>query len=373
VRVALLLLFSACSFQHGLPVVPDDGPVGGSDGGTDSNGSGSDAAIDAPPSPLRQKTITITANVNGNHANFPVWISLTDADLAARARADGTDIHFVEGTTDLDFEIQSWNKATGRLDAWVRVPTLTANDEIVIRYGDLAAAHAANAPGTFTGYQAVWHLDDALTNTTVADARNLRNGTAVSLTTTDSVAAQLGRGIDFEDGTQAITFTNPLTGNTAHTISAWVNQRATTTNDAIIAMGNSVLNQARWFHSRYNAASIAVGFYTNDYDNVNEDIIAGGWVLLHWVYEAGANRRTRLYRDGVEVGMNTHNPGINTQGTAGTIGNAGALFGVDMGLNATLDEVRIIDAARNANWIAAEALNQTTPASFYTVSAEQQP
>lgn len=370
-RVALLVAVTACSFQHGLPVVPDDGAV--DVGGNGSDAGASDAAIDAPAPTLRQKTIRIEQVVMGNHTNFPLWIKLTDADLAARARNDGTDIHFVAGTTDLDFEIQRWEKNTGSLEAWVRVPSLGSGTQLAIRYGDLAAAHAADAPGTFAGYQAVWHLDDALVNTTVADARNLSNGTAVSLTTTDSVAAQLGRGVDFEDGAEQITFTNPLTGNTAHTISAWVNQRATTSNDAIIAMGNGVLNQARWFHSRYNTATIAVGFYANDYDNVNEDIIADGWVLLHWVYEAGGNRRSRIYRDGVQVGTSTHTAGINTQGTAGTIGNAGALFGVDMGLNATLDEVRIINTARSANWIAAEALNQTTPTMFYTVSAEQQP
>src|SRR5262249_22301868 len=156
-------------------------------------------------------------------------------------------------------EIQSWTKSTGHLEAWVRVPSLSAGSQLAIRYGDLAAAHAANAPGTFTDYQAVWHLDDTLANTTVADARNLRNGTAASLTTNDSVAAQLGRGIDFKDGADQITFPNPLTGGTSHTISVWINQRTTTTNDAIIAMGNGALNQARWFHSRYNAATIAVG------------------------------------------------------------------------------------------------------------------
>jgi hypothetical protein len=38
-----------------------------------------------------------------------------------------------------------------------------------------------------------------------------------------------------------------------------------------------------------------------------------------------------------------------------------------------LDEVRIIDVARSASWIAAEALNQTSPTLFYSVSAEQMP
>jgi hypothetical protein len=60
-------------------------------------------------------------------------------------------------------------------------------------------------------------------------------------------------------------------------------------------------------------------------------------------------------------------------GTAGVLGNANNAFGSNMGLNATLDEVRIIATARSADWIAAEALNQTTPGSFYTVGVEVTP
>jgi hypothetical protein len=375
VRLAVVLsLLTACSFEHGrVNGTPDDGGVDASDGPIDGLVDAIvDGPTDVPVSPLRQKTITI-GNVTGSHTDFPLWVSLTDADIGARALADGSDIHFVAGTTDLDFEIQTWTKATGRLDAWVQVPTLATGTQIAIRYGDAAAAHAEDAPGTFTGYAAVWHLDDALTATTIADARNMRNGTASMLNANDSVAAKLGRGVDFTGGNEQITFTNPLSGNTPHTISAWINQRATTDNDAIVVLGNGVLNEARWFHSRYNAATIAVGFYTNDYADANEDVIGDGWVLLHWVYEAGGNRRSRLYRNGTEVGNNSHGVGINTQGTGGFMGNAPILFGTDMGLNATLDEVRIRADARSANWIAAEAANQTNPSTFYTVSAEQVP
>jgi hypothetical protein len=333
---------------------------------------GSDAG-DATMSTLRQKTITIGSGVNGTLVSFPLWITLTDSDLASRARSDGTDIYFLAGTTKLDYQIQSWTKNTGRLDAWVRVPSLAAGTQILMRYGDVTAAHAANAPGTFTGYQAVWHLDDSLQNTMVADARNLANGTAVMLGPNDSAAAQLGRGINFSDGNDEITFTNPLSGNTAHTISVWINQRATITNDAIIVLGNGAQNEARWLHSRYNQSTIALGFYVNDYPDPNENIIGGGWTLLHWVFE-GQNRMTRIYRDGVLVaGPFQHMSGIDTMGTAGYIGNAPIAFGTNMGLNATLDELRIINVARSPDWIAAEFANQKTPGTFYTVSAEQTP
>jgi hypothetical protein len=381
VRAAVLVLLASCSFEHGrVPGgtvddggidAPDDGNGGGSDTG---GGSGSDSGSNTS-STLRQKTITITGAVTGTLTDFPLWVSMTDADLAADARSDGTDIHFVTGNsaTPLDFQIQSFTKSTGRLDAWVRVPSLATGSELALRYGDVTMAHAPDAPGTFAGYAAVWHLDDPLTNNTIVDARALRNGTAAMLGPSESVAAWLGRGISFKGGADQITFTNPLTGTTPHTISLWINQRATANNDAIIALGNATPNQARWFHSRYEAATIAVGLYANDFTNVNDDVIGDGWVLLHWVFE-GTNRMSRIYRGGVQIaGPFQHNAGINTQGTGGVLGNAPGGFGADMGINATLDEVRIINVARSAAWIAAEAANQGPGSTFYSVSAEQMP
>lgn len=377
-RVLLFSLLVGCSFQHGAPVRPDDGGVDAPDGtgsGSDAGDGGGSNSDDAPPMPpLREKTITITGAVTGTLTDFPLWVSLTDTDLSARARNDGTDIHFVAGTMQLDYEIQSWAKNSGQLEAWVRVPSLAMGTQIAVRYGDVDAAHAPDAPGTFTGYSAVWHMDDTITNTTIADARGQRNGTAAMLGPSDSVTAQLGRGVNFSGANgEHITFANPLSGNSQHTISLWVNQRATNDNDAMVVLGNGEFNEARWFHSRFNSQTIAVGFYTNDYTDANEDIIGDGWVLLHWVYE-GSNRMSRLYRNGTQIdGPHQHNSGVDTQGTDGYLGNAPMIFGSNMGLHAALDEVRIINVARSAAWIAAEAANQSNPSTFYSVGAEQTP
>ena len=78
--------------------------------------------------------------------------------------------------------------------------------------------------------------------------------------------------------------------------------------------------------------------------------------------------------DGAEVDSQTFNTTENTQGTEGRIGNApggGSGFGPNMGLNGTIDEVRIADVARSPGWIAAEFSNQNNPAGFYTGGAEE--
>jgi hypothetical protein len=367
-------LLAACSFTHGDPALRGD--AGGTADAPDAAviDAAIDAAIDGTPSTLRAKTITITGAVTGTLVDFPLWFTVTDPDIAARAELDGSDIFFTTTAgVPLDYQLQRWTKSSGRLDAWVRVPSLATNTQIQVRYGDPAVAAAPDAPGTFAGYAAVWHLEDTLMNTTVVDATGQRNGTASMLEPADQKPAQLGGGIDFSGGNDQISFANPITGSGAHTISLWIDQRTTNNNDAMVVLGNGATNRARWFHSRYDGPTLAVGFYGNDFANPNEDIQGDGWTLLHWVYE-GANRMTRIYRDGALVaGPFQHSGGVNTMGSTGLLGNAPSAFGTNMGLNAILDEVRIIGVARSPEWIAAEALDQKTPTSFYSVSNEQIP
>jgi len=371
-RVLPVALLAACSFTSGAYPGDASTPADATDGST-IDGTDTDAAIDAVVSPLRAKTIMV-GTITGTLVDFPMWIVLDDADLGSRAQADGTDIYFTTTTgTPLDYERQAWTKSSGHREAWGGIPSLPTGTQLQVRYGELASAHAPNAPAVFATFTAVWHLEDSLATPAVAEAKNVANGTAANLTSTAHTAAKLGYGIDFTNNADQITFTNALTGAGSSTISLWVNQRTTANNDAMVVIGNGAGNQARWFHSRFNSATMAVGFYSNDWANPAEDIQGDSWTLLHWTFD-GPSRNSRLYRDGALVaGPNTHNTGIDTQGTAGYLGNAPAAFGTNMGVNATLDEVRIIGIARDADWIAAEAANQATPSTFYSIGAELPP
>lgn len=157
------------------------------------------------------------------------------------------------------------------------------------------------------------------------------------------------------------------TSSRSHTVSAWVNQRTTVTNDALVVFGNASCNQARWFHTRYNTATAATGFYCSDWSSPGVDIQGDGWVLVHWVYDgAGAGA---IYVNGA-MAADPFNY-TTTAGTAGFIGNAPAGFGQNMGITATLDEVRIATVARSAGWISTERNNQNAPATFYVVGPEE--
>jgi MSHA biogenesis protein MshQ len=386
----LAVVGAGCNFNvHGLS--PGAGDAGGDDmavsidlsTGTDDLAMSMPVgdlammpATDLAMAPGRRKSITIDdTKVNGNQTDFPVWIDLTDADIGARAQANGHDIHFTagDGTTPLDYEIQRWDANAHRLEAWVRVPALSNNQPTVlyVYYGDPSATATPNAPGVFkSSFAAVWHLDDKLPATTIAEATGTHAGTP-NLTTTTQTAAKLGGGLAFNGGNDTITFTNPLTGNQAHTISVWINQAATTHPSAIIVMGTAAASQARWLYGHFMSAVMAVGYYTNDWTTTT-DLDGAGWTLVHWVLE-GPNGKNHLYVNGAEI---TGSPmminGINTQGTAGVSGHAPEpAFGTNMGLDGTIDELRVATAARSAGWIATEYANQSSPATFYTVGAEE--
>src|SRR5664279_2855594 len=117
-RLAILplALVGACGFK----------PLPAATGGDDGGGSDSSIVIDAPgpdgndaqESNARRKPITFVKPAS-NQSDFPVWIDLTDAEIATRALANGHDIYFTaaNGSTRLDHEIASWDPTSHRLRA----------------------------------------------------------------------------------------------------------------------------------------------------------------------------------------------------------------------------------------------------------------
>ena len=380
---------AACGFDPSSA-----GGAGGGDGASDASPGAADAAPGAPDggrpprdagpgdgdagaAPGRQKAITIPAGrVGENLDGFPLYVELVDdTELAARAAADGSDIHFrTQNGTPLAHEIQRWDPASGRLEAWVRVSlSAGASTVILLRYGDPAASVPENPAGVWqSGFAAVWHLEETPAGPgSIVDSRGDHPGTSHgAMTPGDLVPARLGRGIDFDGNDDVIEFSNPLPGSGTHTISAWVRQEASNSNDALVVLGNGVCDQARWLHSRFSQGTVAYGFYCDDNLDSGEDIQGDGFTLLHWTYDDGAV--SRLYRDGVQVGDPFDHEGEqSTVGDRGRIGNAPGRFGPNMGLNAVVDEVRISAVARSAAWIAAEHANQSSPGTFYTIGLEQ--
>ncbi len=368
----LALLCSACNFK--LPLVVTDAGQQPADSGPDA------IAADAPVSGARRIRLRIpAAQVTGPLTDFPVYVDLNDtasrADLQAKLGAAATNLSFRlrngAATTALAYELAGWNASTGRLTAWVKLPTLEstagADTDFELLYGRPEVAVAPNPPAVWSnGFLFVFHLD-SLSGTTFANAANsAANGTAININSGSMKVGQLGTGVELGNNNQVITFVNPIAGSGPSTFSAWVSQKATADNDSLIQIGDGNASRARYFYTRYNSNNLGAGLYQNDW-STSTNIQNAGLRLLHWTY---SNQVGRIYVSGAEIGgsPNTYANAADTTGTDGRIGNANSpIFGTNMGLNGLVDEVRIANIARTAEWIAAEYANQNAPATFVTV------
>jgi uncharacterized repeat protein (TIGR01451 family) len=76
-----------------------------------------------------------------------------------RANADGSDVRFTysDGTTELKFWIESWDKAHQLAYLWVRIPNLgNGNSTIYIYYNNASAGTASNGVATFDSFEDDW-------------------------------------------------------------------------------------------------------------------------------------------------------------------------------------------------------------------------
>src|ERR1051325_3585698 len=109
-------MLGACSFQPKAAGQVDARPGDGPDLDVGDTGGGSGSGTGARRIPLTIPQMT-TMNVD----NFDLYVDLSNADLAANARADGTDIFFTDSNgAPMKFERERWRG--GRLLAWVLLP-----------------------------------------------------------------------------------------------------------------------------------------------------------------------------------------------------------------------------------------------------------
>ncbi len=369
VRLAWFLAFtSGCSFSASTNVPRD--------------GDAIDAAIDAQkidgaPGTARRKRITVPdTKVFEDVTAFPVYFVITDSTFGQKATTAGDDIYFTKPDgTALEWERMAWDKATGHLEAWVRMDLANNTPtDFDLRYGDPGPAHAPNPLMTWSnGWQAVWHFEDPLGgNTMVADARGVVNGTAQNGPT--STTGKVGKAIDFDGNNDEVQFTNPITMNNSSTISAWVKIQAPTAGfSSIMTVGNPATGQSRFLHTNYNG--LAYGFFLGAGDvQSNLDIHNNQFTLVHFTYDGGT-KDSALYRDGTQVGPTvTITSTVNTAASNGHIGNAPQQWGpggnTTNPINGIVDEVRISNVARTIGWIKTEVANQSDPGAFFTIGPD---
>jgi PKD repeat protein len=347
-----------------------------------------------------RKNITIDkSKVPSDQTNFPVLINLSsDGDLSARARSDGYDILFTssDGTTKLSHEIETYTSGTGALVAWVKVPTLTssANTSIYMYYGCATATNQQDRTNVWDAdFRGVWHLKEDPSGTApqmLDSTANAWHGTSNgAMTTSDQVAAIVNGGLDLDGSNDYISTNYVQTGVTAYTIEAWIRTSTTSMQSVIVhdrgsGAGRSLTLSIGGTYPGGPGVAGCVG-YGVDSDNIyigrysTTTVNNNNWHHLVGVWTAPAGTTVAPAQFSIYI------DGTAAASTAATVGTApsspltgldGTLIGRHAPWNTYLpsiiDEVRISNTARNANWILTEYNNQYSPSTFHYVMGQEQ-
>ncbi len=321
-----------------------------------------------------RKKITIDhTKVSGSSAltNFPMLFNVTDSDLkytgsgGGVGTTSGNDILFTssDGTTLLNYEIESYASTTGATAAWVNIPSLspTTDTTIYMYYGNASAAaeSAGNITGTWdSNFKGVWHFPSTTTLGANDSTSNANNG---SSTTTTASTGKIAGSASFNGSAFISVGTGSSLNITSQpvTVSSWVKPSSQPPTfqmifdkDASYAFfldSNSPPTNSLGFRSNINGSIV----YAN-----NNIITTGSWQHVAAVY---ASNTVSFYVNGSLASTTALSNAFSSNSNAAEIGRR---FTNEQFFNGDMDEVRVSSAARSADWIATEYANQNSPSTF---------
>jgi hypothetical protein len=257
--------------------------------------------------PLAVDHTAIDADLPG----FPLLVAISgDADLGGAAQPDGEDLRFTDGdgSTFLPYERIAFSIAGGQATGlfWVKTDLASGADtSLYCYYGKPSAADGQDPTAVWTGYQRVYHLNEA--SGQALDRASAQHGT-YNDATPNRTAFLVDYGQQF-DGNAASRITCPDTGlPTGASVRSFGFWYKTTTNHALdqfsapCGYGTAAYQQMfaplLGYNSQVTQNAMAItqnGAAFGDTAATND----GQW--HHVVFVVGdTSGLTRLYRDGLE-------------------------------------------------------------------------
>jgi len=329
-----------------------------------------------------RKSITIDKNklsitATSTFSSFPLLFSVTDSDLKTIsnggkvASSTGADILFTDsdGTTKLDHEIEKYASTTGETIVWVRIPTLTSSSNYVIYiyYGNAAAADQQNAAGVWdSNFVAVYHLPNGTTLTALDSTANAINGTLTN-TPTAGTGQMDGAGSFVSASSQYINLSdNGAFNTTAITYSAWV--KATSFANGYNSIIQKVLSANSYSQLFVKSdGKLAVYMYATagvNYDGSGSNTLSTGtWYYITATYDSSAGLKSYVNAS-VDASV-AANGGLAYNNATTYISHDS--FTTPRYWDGQIDEARVSNIARSADWIATEYNNQSSPSTFYVL------
>jgi hypothetical protein len=325
-----------------------------------------------------------------NHTDYPLAVFGTLSYLATVANggkvrnASGYDVGFFSDsalTTRLDHETVVYNAATGLVEYHVRVPAVSHSSDtrIYMAYGNAAiTTDQSNKTGVWdSGFKRVRHLGDGTTLTGADSTSNAGTGTVTGATAT---AGQMGGAGDMTSGVKYIEEAAVPVTTYPITLSGLVK----------LVNTGFASNEDRVFLAIVNKTSAGNGWWVGYWENGGTikirvvqqmsgaaDFVTGVVPTLntnyHWITAVlNSNGSYSVLFDGSVLtpshSFSSSTPsGLTHNYIGGMFQSTTTRYGE---VKSTVDEARISNVARSADWELACANNFLDLANFVTVGSE---
>lgn len=290
---------------------------------------------------------------------FPVLVPLhRDFFDFAQAKPNGDDLRCSSSTGEqLALQIEEWDAVKGVASVWVRVPVITGNSrqEIQLHWGNPNAKSESDGKAVFNdsnGYLSVWHMNDP-----VRDETGTLTSDDTGTTTTVGVIGAARRFADQMGVFCGDVIPNYPTAASTHSTEVWF--RPERPNVTLIAWGNEKA-QGKVVMQYRSPPHIQMDCYFSG-GNVKgaSRVPIGDWTHVVHTYREG---EAKLYVNGVLDDVNVTQGGpLNIQ-TPARLFIGGWYDNYDF--VGDLDEVRVSNVVRSADWVKLQFENQKPNQSF---------
>lgn len=337
----------------------------------------------------RVKVTVQASQVDADLNNFPIYVDLSYLPAGFHTNVNQTDARDIrvtkaDGTTEVPREVVSYDSSTdtGEIHFKGDVSSST-NTDFYIYYGNSGASdYATNA--TYgaenvwdSNYKAVLHCsqDPSGSAPQIIDSTSNNNDFTSygTMTTSDLVTGKVGSGIDLDgsDDYLMISDNAGLSGITNLTVQSWVKATTWSTHSftPIVVKGIGAAGNREW--GLYGNNSSQAGQFVARESTATVSNIFGGSLTTSFHQLTGTydGSTLRIYVDGAQA---------NSLSTSLVVDDRSANVKIGFSESATfrfsgiVDEVRISNTTRSAGWISTEYNNQSSPSTFFSISAQEE-
>ncbi|MFC1742059.1 DUF2341 domain-containing protein, partial [Nanoarchaeota archaeon] len=321
----------------------------------------------------KRKQINITNTGATSLVDFPAYLNISKA---TEMQGGYDDLRFLNGScsatggVELDYELVNYTST--KADVWVRVPTLsTGVAQICLYYGNPSASSGENASGVWnSSYKLVMHLDeDPVGAVAISDSTTYANNgtTEGSMASEDLVTGMVGNGLDFDGDDDRIYSPDDdsLDLTTAMTLEAWANTNNIPDSWSRIFDKSSDSDTDDGYSMVQRKSDTALAIGVNVAGDYGDTFVTGVWYYFVGTWQSGDSK---VYYNGTLNATGSMTGPITVNIYNMSIG--GSEF-ADRWFNGTMDELRVSNVTRSADWINQSFLMIADPASYVSFGAAE--